>query len=237
MLRILLFSFLMIGNQKGIAGNAADSVSILFIGNSLTYTNDLPGLVKEIGEMDKKIMVCTTLAYPDYSLEDHWNDGNAAAEIEKRKYDFVILQQGSSALPESQALLLTYANKFAELCKKSGSRMVLFMVWPSKARSIDFNAVTASYFNAAHATGSLFCPAGMAWLNLWEMNKAIPLYGPDGFHPDLDGSLLAAMTIYGTLMKKDNLDFLSHEKCSWKKYISKDLHSLLKMVAISTVPQ
>lgn len=214
-----------------------DSLRILFIGNSLTYTNDLPALVKEIGEVDGKNISCKTIAFPDFSLEDHWKDGKAVDEMEKRKYDFVILQQGPSALPESQALLLTYANKFAAVCKKQDSKMVLFMVWPAKARSADFDGVTASYFNAAQATNALFCPAGMAWLNVWEMNKDIPLYGPDGFHPGLDGSLVSAMTIYATLMKKDNLDFLDLKKCSWKTTISKELHSLLKMVAVNTVPQ
>lgn len=211
-----------------------DTLRLLFIGNSLTYTNDLPALVKEIGEKDKKVMTCDMIALPDYSLEDHWNEGKAATAIEDGKYDYVILQQGPSALPESQVLLLTYAQKFAAECKKSGSVMALFMVWPSKARSFDFNNVMISYYTAADKTGSFVCPAGTAWMNVWQINKAVSLYGPDGFHPGIDGSVLAAMTIYCSLFKKTSLDFLSYTDCSWSKDINKDLHRLLTTVATTT---
>jgi hypothetical protein len=238
MLRLLFLLLIVVSHQRSHAApSVPDTMRILFIGNSLTYQNDLPGLVKEIGEKDGKIMFCNMIALPDYSLEDHWKEGRAEEEIEKGRYDFVVMQQGPSALPESQALLLTYANKFAGVCKKQGSRMALFMVWPAKARSNDFEAVTASYFNAAQATGALFCPAGMGWLNFWELKKDVSLYGPDGFHPGLDGSLLSAMIIYATLLNRTKLDFLVHDKCSWKNKISKELDLLLKSVTISTVAQ
>lgn len=80
--------------------HTSKSLRILFVGNSLTYTNDLPALVKEMAKQDNVTIISTSFLFPDYSLEDHWNEGRVKAEIDKGGYDFVIAQQGPSALTE-----------------------------------------------------------------------------------------------------------------------------------------
>lgn len=56
--------------------NPSDSTkSILFVGNSLTYYNDLPGLVAKLGKDSGIVIKTEMVAYPNYALEDHWNDG------------------------------------------------------------------------------------------------------------------------------------------------------------------
>lgn len=232
---VLLLTLLAGIGSTTMAHEPGDSLKLLFIGNSLTYTNDLPSLVKEIGKVDGRTLTVTSIAKPDYSLEDHWNEGQAASAIEEGKYDYVILQQGPSALPESQALLLTSAGKFAKACKEAGSKMAFFMVWPSKARSFDFINVAASYSNAAMSANAILCPAGLAWENTWALNKAVPLYGPDGFHPGMDGSVLSAMVIYCGLTGKKDLKFLAYEKCPWTKEIRKDIHNTLLAAATASL--
>lgn len=234
--RTILFFLLLCLTSNKASADSGDTLKLLFIGNSLTYTNDLPDLVKEIGEKEGKVMTCDRIALPDYSLEDHWNDGKAAAAIEEGKYDYVILQQGPSALPESQVLLKTYTEKFAVECRKARSVMALFMVWPSRARALDFDKVISSYSHAAEENGALLCPAGLAWKKVWQVNPALPLYGADGFHPGMDGTVLAAMTIYGNLLKRSSLDFLTYGDCSWKETISKDTHTLFLSVIKSMMP-
>lgn len=172
---------------------------VLFIGNSLTYSNDLPALVAEIAARDSIKLNYKTFAFPDYSLEDHWNDGMVEVEIENGQYDFVILQQGPSALDESRVLLIEYAKKFAEVCKKANSKSVLFMVWPSKARLFDLDRVIKNYTDASIQTGSLLCAAGVAWKNARKDKPDLELYSADGFHPSLAGSYLSAKTIYTVL--------------------------------------
>lgn len=106
----------------------------MFVGNSLTYTNDLPQLVQEMGKHDSVSIEYTTFLFPNYSLEDHWNEGKVQKEIETGRYDFVVAQQGPSALPESQVLLLEYTQRLAEVCKKNNTSMAIYMVWPSSTR-------------------------------------------------------------------------------------------------------
>ena len=56
-----------------------------------------------------------------------------------------------------------------------------------------------SYRLAAEDVGGILLPAGDAWVAAWRREPALRLYGPDGFHPTLLGSYLAALAIYGGL--------------------------------------
>ncbi|WP_428657974.1 SGNH/GDSL hydrolase family protein [Runella sp.] len=235
-LRCLLPLFILFGS----CSNATEVTSkksalrILFVGNSLTYTNDLPQLVQEIGKYDSVSIEYSTLSFPNYSLEDHWNEGKVQKEIETGHYDFVVAQQGPSALPESQVLLLEYARRLAEICRKNNTPMALYMVWPSSSRSFDLDNVIYSYTQAATQTQSLLCPAGLAWKYAWESTPGLPLYGNDNFHPSMTGSLLAAFTVYGTLAQKNNFDFLMSEKSPWSEIPKKSL-DILKQAALKAL--
>jgi hypothetical protein len=77
----------------------AATTRILFVGNSLTYVNDLPGMVKALADSRGISGVqAATVAFPDYSLEDHWNNGQAGRVISKGGWHYVVMQQGPSAV-------------------------------------------------------------------------------------------------------------------------------------------
>ena len=168
---------------------------VLFIGNSLTYANDLPAMVCAMARAAGRQATCESVARPDYGLEEHWNDREARQAI-GRGWDVVVLQQGPSALPESRRLLVAYTRRFDAEIKKSGARTALYMVWPSRARRGDFPAVSQSYAAAAKEVKGLLIPAGEAWRAAWAIDKDIALYGPDGFHPSPAGTYLAALVAY-----------------------------------------
>lgn len=73
------------------------------------------------------------------------------------------------------------------------------MVWPSRTRSGDFPGVLASYAGAAEAVDGIFLPADQAWREAWQLDPDLALYGPDGFHPSLLGTWLAALVIFSRL--------------------------------------
>lgn len=219
--------------QKSFAQTAhSDPIRILFVGNSLTYVNDLPALIAELAGQDKTTIIYNSFLFPDYSLEDHWKEGKVQAEIEKGGYDFVVAQQGPSALPESQVLLLDYTKRFAELCNKNNSKLALYMVWPSGERSFDLDNVIKSYTNAAEKTSSLLCPAGLAWKYAWQADSTLPLYTSDDFHPSVTGSVLAALTIYAVLTDKRGLDSLKPATYSWKNEIPEERLNTLKQAVL-----
>src|SRR5262249_3131080 len=154
-----------------------------FVGNSLTTANDLPSMVQSLSTGGGTWIECQTIAFPGYSLEDHWNRGDAARAIAPGGWTTVVLQQGPSALPESRLLLVDYARRFDALVKRAGARTALYMVWPAANRSVDFDAVSASYAAAAREVSGLLLPAGDAWRAAWRRDPRLALYGADGFHP------------------------------------------------------
>lgn len=188
-------------------GNATDpsssAVRVLFLGNSLTYTNDLPAMVKAIAAADGVALEVKSYAYPNWGLEDHWTAGTAAAEIAAEKWDIVVMQQGPSSLAESRIDLLTWALKFDELADQHETCIAMYMVWPAAANIASFGGVYANYKEAADTTGGQFLPAGRAWQLAWQSNGAIPFYGPDDFHPSPLGSYTAALVIAGGITGKD----------------------------------
>ncbi|MEZ4416602.1 MAG: SGNH/GDSL hydrolase family protein [Gemmatimonadota bacterium] len=178
----------------------ASAFNVLFIGNSLTYANDLPvmlrGLLVEAGLGPVEV---AQVAFPNYGLEDHWLDGRARAAIELGGWDYVVMQQGPSAT-EGRPSLLEYSRRFGELARAIGATPALYMVWPATERSFDFDGVAASYALAADSAQGILFPAGEAWRAAWRRDPNAQLYGPDGFHPSAQGSYLAALTMADRLV-------------------------------------
>jgi hypothetical protein len=174
-------------------------INILFIGNSLTYTNDLPGMLARIlTDLKGGPVRVEAVAYADYGLQDHWTAGQARGRIAEGRWDWVIMQQGPSAT-EGRPSLIDYSARFAAEIEKVGARPALYMVWPASNRAFDFDGVSDSYRTAAEQIGGVFLPAGDAWRAAWRRDASTPLYGPDGFHPSVLGTYVAALVIAARL--------------------------------------
>ncbi len=146
--------------------------------------------------VDGKAPTVQSVAFGDFSLEDHWNQGDARRAIAGERWDFVVLQQGPSALPESRVLLVEYAKKFDAEIRKSGGRTAMYMVWPESARVGVWDDVTESYAEAARAVGGMLMPAGEAFHSAVRLDPGLELFSGDGFHPSPAGTYLAALVIY-----------------------------------------
>jgi hypothetical protein len=176
---------------------------VLFIGNSLTQWNDLPAVVARLAMADGQPQPLTrTIAVGGFSLEDHWNNGDAQRAIADGPWNFVVLQQGPSALLESRRLLVAYAQRFAGVIAKAGARPAMYMVWPSLERRGDFTGVSQSYRAAAKATDAVLLPAGEAWSRVLQRQPVLRLYSDDGLHPTTAGTYLAALVIYQGLYNR-----------------------------------
>jgi hypothetical protein len=175
---------------------------ILFVGNSLTTTNDLPARLQEMARAAGDAVDAAVVAYPNYSLEDHWQRGDAARAIARGGWSVVVLQQGPSALPESRLLLVDYTRRFDAQIRAVGARTALYMVWPADRRRADFPGVIQSYAAAAAAVDGLLLPVGGAWQFAWRDDPRLPLYGDDGFHPSRVATELAAVVIYEHIFGK-----------------------------------
>ncbi len=182
------------------AGPAEEDFAVLFIGNSLTYANDLPGMLSDLltTASDHDRVVVESIAEPNYGLQDHWENGGTRDRIRRGSWDVVIFQQGPSAT-EGRPSLIDYSARFAPLVREGGGIPGLYMVWPDRIRDFDFAGVRGSYLAAATGVDGYFFPSGVAWQEAWKADSSLALYGPDGFHPSISGTYLAAVVIYEQL--------------------------------------
>ena len=182
------------------------SLKVLFIGNSLTYENDLPRTVAQLAlSAGLQQCYCYQIAYPNFALEDHYDYREAVNALAEEEWDFVVMQQGPSALPSSRVNLIQWAEVFGEMIDDNGAQAVMYGVWPEHEREFDFPNVAESYRQAANAIGGLFAPAGEAWQFAWAADSTLPLYAADEFHPSSMGTYLAALTIFERIYSRTGI--------------------------------
>lgn len=174
-------------------------VRVLFLGNSLTYTNDLPRTIADMAKsVDATPLVYRVIAKPNYALEDHFNDGLEGA-INGKGWQFIVMQQGPSSLAASGAHLTAWTTAINTLAVAAGARSALYQVWPAGGDPATFAAVRNNYRAAAVAVNGMFIPAGQAWLEVWEEDPQVGLYSADFFHPSPLGTYVAALVHFEML--------------------------------------
>jgi hypothetical protein len=205
MIRACVACLLLALAPAAFAQPAAKAQRILFVGNSLTFVTDIPGRIAKLAKAMGKEVEVESVAFPAYSLEDHWHDGRAATAIRKG-WDIVVLQQGTSAHEEGRQQLLDFSKRFAPLIRAAGARPALYMVWPLKDRPKDFPAAISSHRMAAEAIDAQLLPVGEAWFRVLTKDRRVALYS-DGIHPSSVGSDLCVLTIYFSLFPAGPREF------------------------------
>ena len=194
------------------------TVRMLFIGNSFTTRNDLPGLLSAIAEAG----ACATIesrviAAGGASLRRHWNAG-AADTISDGKWDYVLFQEQSRLPIKNGKRFHENVREFVPVMKESGATMVLFMTWARKHEPENQKLLIDSYNSIGKELAATVVPVGSAWREMLEKHDTPELYAEDGSHPTLAGSYLAACVFYTTLFDGDLKDLetevggLSHEE-------------------------
>lgn len=206
MSRILCAAFLFVAAALAHAqAQTGDAQRILFIGNSLTASTNIPARLEKLAQAMGKRVAAEAVTANGYSLEDHWRDGRALAAI-RRGWDIVVLQQGTTSHADSREQLAEYARRFDREIRASGAKPALYMVWPQSDRPKDFPAAIESYRAAARGIDAILLPAGEAWLRVLSKERRARLYG-DSIHPSALGSDLAVLTIYLSLFPAGPTEF------------------------------
>ena len=178
-------------------------IRVLFIGNSLTYYNDLPGTLSALALTTGDTLRAGAVAYPDYALIDHLREGNAIRAIESDDWNFVVLQQGPSSVQINRDSLIDMTRVFDATIRRAGAKTALFSVWPQTIHSATFPRAIESYRLAAAGVNGVYLPVGAAWLTTLTQDATLPLYSNDGLHPSELGTYLAALVMYERFTGKD----------------------------------
>ena len=93
-LLLVLLALVAGGCARAPQDGAGEPLRVLFVGNSLTHTNDLPAVVATLARGLGTELEYETIAPGGTSLEDHWNAGRVPAELSSGDWDAVVMQQG-----------------------------------------------------------------------------------------------------------------------------------------------
>ena len=181
--------------------NDPGEIQVLFIGNSLTSTHDLPALLASHAKANDVKLNARSIALPNYALLDHLAENNIVNALKNTKFNYIIVQQGPSSQAEGRAWLIEGAIQLKALADKNGAKLCIFMVWPAFANYGTFDGVIKNHSDAAQMTNSILCPVGLAWKEFIDKTNDLSYYGPDLFHPSLKGSKVAAEIIFKSIFK------------------------------------
>ena len=187
----------------GVADDASAG-AILFVGNSLTYVNDLPTMVSQVAKAAGGKLRVGMAAGPDLAVIDHTTGAtDALARISAGRWDVVVLQQGPTPAGICRDTLVIAAMRFAPAIRRAGGRPALFLPWTRQAYTGPMDEVAESATRAARAVGGAVIPIGIAWRKALKADPTLPLYADDGYHPAPAGTLLAALTIFDRVVGGD----------------------------------
>ncbi len=204
--------------------NAAKATNfrVLFLGNSYTYYNDLPGLLDSIATNEGDTCVVDSYAPGGYTFNSLSADANAIAKLALGNWDFIIIQgqsQEPSFSPGQVAQnTLPYARLLDSVAKAYNpcGSVLYYMTWGRKYGDASncaayppictYNGMQQrlkeSYLLMAQNNSSSVAPVGVVWQQVRNVDSTIELYNPDLSHPSLAGSYVAATAFYNSIFHK-----------------------------------
>jgi hypothetical protein len=180
-------------------------IKILFIGNSFTQRNDLPGLLASLAAGRGLAIQNELISSGGASLRTHWNAGKAAAAIKTGEFNYVVLQEQSTLPVKNADRMAENVRLFDGLIKDAGSKTVLYMTWARGHSPETQQAITDAYNKVGDELDAIVVPVGTVWKNFLAKHSEPVLYDRDQSHPTLAGSYLAACVFLAVLLKADPL--------------------------------
>lgn len=183
-------------------------LKVLFVGNSFTFTNDIPGLTVALSRAAeaKPELVVDSHVVGGATLEQHWNDGAARAKIRSTDWDIVVLQEQSQRPLKAfgrDALFYPYARKFADEVRAVGAIPLFYMTWARPDMpGVPQQQWTESYADLTKELTAECAPVGVAFERFKQAFPGTALTTDGNGHPSPHGAYLAACTFYAALYRK-----------------------------------
>jgi hypothetical protein len=176
------------------------SLKVLFIGNSFTARNDLPGLIASLAAAQGKTLEHRLISAGGASLRTHWNAGEALKAIQSGgEYDHVVLQEQSTLPVKNAKRMHENVRLFDEAIKAAGARTVLYMTWARQHEPESQQVITDANATIGRELGATVVPVGLAWQRFLGKYDHPVLHDKDQSHPTLAGSYLAACVFLAVL--------------------------------------
>jgi len=230
---VLLLAVTFAGCRSGIFDNGETEtdidppLKILFIGSSYFNYNNLPILFNNLAGADDKKADITNRSVNGLYLADHAESYYTEAIINKKKWDYVILQGvcTNAAYPDTHQDIFppykrhplkesveTLKNKILANC--DSTKIMYCMPWAFEDGTTWVQGQNDTYedmqkkiytniIGLARELDLLIAPAGWAWYQILKDQCPVHyLHLPDWNHPSLRGSYLTACVIYASIFRE-----------------------------------
>lgn len=195
-----------------------DSLKVLFVGNSYTYANDLPGTFTQIANAMGDYSFVDSKTNGGYTFQMHSQDLVTYQKINAQDWDYVIIQ-GQSQEPsfpfqQVNTQSIPYAMQLADsvYANHDCAQVNYFMSWGREIGDPQWDSINTfhkmnarlrdAYLRIADSSMASVSPVGSAWRYVRETQPNIQLYVGDGSHPSVAGTYLAASVFYVSLFQK-----------------------------------
>jgi hypothetical protein len=184
-----------------VQASPAPPLRVYFVGNSLTFRNDLPGMVVELGRsLEPPMRIESGMTARDgMSLERHWQDGEVLRRLRTTKWDVLVLQEQSSRLLADPAQSERYLRLFAKAARDASAEVILMQTWVRAETPELHERQRESYRKVAKAVNVKLAPIGDAWSRARTELPDVALHDPDGLHASREGTYLTAAMLVGML--------------------------------------
>lgn len=181
--------------------NRSKKIRVLFVGNSMAYFNDMPGMMAREAEQSGIECQVAMLASPGASLEGLIHKPETKFNLCYGDYDYVVLNDHAHP-PASYAEMRASVEKIQRLLKDSGSLPVLYMPSSLKSDPEGQKELSEIYKKVGVSCKIPVIPVGE---HFWEQQISgdEELFGPDGEHPSAAGSLLIASCIWHEIQRME----------------------------------
>ena len=203
---ILLVSMFTAANTPQAHADVNQPMRVLFIGNSYTSVNNLPGMVQALATAAKepRRFEFAALTPGGWSLQRHVDEEKSEApkKIAEGKWDFVVLQDQSQMPFVYPKVTLDYGSKLGALIKEQKATPLLYLTWAREHQPENQATITKTYTELSKALDCPIAPVGPAWEAARAQRKELVLYHADNSHPSPAGTYLAACVFYAKIYGK-----------------------------------
>jgi len=195
----------------------ADTTHVLFVGNSITYFNNMPQTFQNISNSLGDTVVIDQHTPGGTGFVNHVTNNSLYNLVRQGNWDYVVLQPGSNESPGysypinetlDRAEILNDSIYKYNPCAKILYYEISYGVWGNTPGDLQtynntMDSIRKNLTILADSTQAFFAPVGEAFKTAWNNDQSNMLWGGTGdIHPNVKGSYIAACVFYSSIFQK-----------------------------------
>ncbi len=196
---------------------AQDTLRVLFIGNSMTYVKDLPGLLTNLASSNGKTIITSQNTPGGYFLSDHVTNP-LSLSLMAQKFDYIVVQEqsGGNIQPALPSPEITRPIEIIDSIAKSNCSKLLLYATPGYPETYSGSVYTYEVMQAniinnysltAHSVRAVCLPTAHAFRDVIRNYPSITdmWASLNDYHPGIKGQYLHACVLYSVLFNETAL--------------------------------